>query len=205
MAIKNKDLVKVWDGAELIEENIQFLKTPTRKVNFPLSNDIKSIIDDLVDTYKATPCAGIAANQIGYDKSIFIGMEYDDRPEEGRDDSQDLDEVERDSNNYEIYINPQIDKFDKKSMQTGDEGCLSIPNLTLQIERYDKIKVRYYNAEGRAIKKPLNKFISRLYQHELDHLNGKLMIEDREKIKDGFINEQIPQELFYQLLNRFDD
>ena len=74
--------------------------------------------------------------------------------------------------------------------------------LTLQIERYDKIKVRYYDLEGKAIKKPLNKFISRLYQHELDHLDGKLMIEDRERIKDGFISEQIPKELFHQLLNR---
>ena len=86
MPIKNEDLVKVWDGKELIEENIQFLKKPTQKVNFPLSDYIKNIIQDLIDTYKATPCSGIAANQIGYNKSIFIGMEYDDRPEEGKDD-----------------------------------------------------------------------------------------------------------------------
>jgi len=200
--MKNQDLVKVWDEKKLIEENIQFLKRPTKKVDFPISEHIKSIIQDLIDTYKATPCAGIAANQIGYDKSIFIGMEYDDRPEEGKDDGQDLDDVERDPNNYDIYINPQIDKINEKSLQIGDEGCLSIPNLTLQVERYDKIKVRYYNIEGKAVKKPLSKFISRLYQHELDHLNGKLMIEDREKIKDGFVNEQISKELFHQLLNR---
>ena len=202
MSIKNQDLVKVWDGKKLIEENIQFLNKPTKKVKFPLSNHIHSIIEDLIDTYKVTPCAGIAANQIGYDRSIFIGMEYDDRPEKEKDDSQDLDEVERDPQNYEIYINPQIDKVNEKSIQTGDEGCLSIPNLTLEIDRYDKIKVRYYNIEGKAIKKPLNKFISRLYQHELDHLNGKLMIEDQERIKDGFINDQIPEELFHELLNR---
>ena len=55
------------------------------------------------------------------------------------------------------------------------------------------------------MKKPLNKFISRLYQHELDHLNGKLMIEDRQKIKDGFINEKISKELFHRLLERFDN
>ena len=50
MAIRNQDLVKVWDGKKLIEENIQFLKTPTKKVNFPLSDHTKSIIDYLVDT-----------------------------------------------------------------------------------------------------------------------------------------------------------
>ena len=59
----------------------------------------------MIDTYKATPCAGIAANQIGYDKSIFIGMEYDDRPEDSKDDGEDLDDVERAPNNYIIsYI-----------------------------------------------------------------------------------------------------
>ena len=130
-------------------------------------------------------------------------MEIDDRPEEEKDDGQDLDEVERNPENYEIYINPQIDKVDEKSKQVGDEGCLSIPNLTLEIERYDKIKVRYYNINGEAVRKPLDKFISRLYQHELDHLNGKLMIEEKDRIKDGFINEQIPEELFRQLLARF--
>ena len=59
MTIKNKDLVKVWDKGELVETNIEFLTTPTKKVNFPLSNEIRSIIEDLIDTYKATPCAGI--------------------------------------------------------------------------------------------------------------------------------------------------
>jgi len=203
MSIRNESLVKVWNGKDLIEENIQFLKKPTTKVNFPLSDYMEDIIQDLIDTYQATPCAGIAANQIGYDKSIFIGMEIDDRPEEDKDDGENLDEVERDPDNYDIYINPQIDRINKASVQTGDEGCLSIPNLTLEITRYDKIKVRYYNTEGKAIKKPLDKFISRLYQHELDHLNGILMIEDKNRIKDAFINEQISEDLFHKLLERF--
>ena len=203
MTIKNEDLVKVWDGKDLIEKNIRFLKEPTKKVQFPLSDYIKNIIQDLIDTYKVTPCSGIAANQLGYDQNIFIGMEIDDRPEEDKDDGENLDEVERDPDNYDIYINPQIDRINKASVQTGDEGCLSIPNLTLEITRYDKIKVRYYNTEGKAIKKPLDKFISRLYQHELDHLDGILMIEDKNRIKDAFINEQISEDLFHKLLERF--
>ena len=202
MVVKSKDLVKVWSEGELIEENIQFLKQSTKKVNFPLTDHVTLIIQDLIDTYKITPCAGIAANQIGYDKSLFIGMKYDDRPKENNDNNQDLDDVERNPNNYDIYINPQIDKVDESSIQIGDEGCLSIPNLTLEIERYDKIKIRYYNLDGKAVKKPLSKFMSRLYQHELDHLNGKLMIEDKDRIKDAFINDQISKELFYKLLNR---
>ena len=82
MAIKNQDLIKVWNGKQLIEQNIQFLKKPTKRVEFPLTSHVQSVICDLIDTYKVTPCAGIAANQIGYDRSVFIGMKYDDRPDE---------------------------------------------------------------------------------------------------------------------------
>ena len=88
MAVRNENLVKIWDGKRLIEENIQFLKKPTKKINFPLSDYIKDIIQDLIDTYKATPCSGIAANQLGYDRHIFIGMKIDDRPEEEKNDEE---------------------------------------------------------------------------------------------------------------------
>ena len=179
MANRNADLVKVWDGENLIEKNIDFLRTPTKPVTFPISSHIKQIIEDLVDTFTALPCAGIAANQIGYDKKLFIGMKHDrDYSEIDDKSTNNIDDVTPDPDNYEIYINPQIDNIDKKSTQEGAEGCLSIPNITLMIERYDKIKVRYYNGQGRVIKKPLSGFISRLFQHELNHLHGKLMFEN---------------------------
>ena len=75
MAIKK--LVEVWDGKILIEENINFLKEKTKDVHLPISDTDKIILNDLLDTYKEVPCAGIAANQIGYNKKIFIGMKED--------------------------------------------------------------------------------------------------------------------------------
>ena len=176
MAIKK--LVEVWDGKELIENNISFLKQTTKEVRLPLSEQNKKILEDLKDTYNITPCAGIAANQIGYDKRIFIGLKHDDYNVE-EDEKKDSKDVIGNPNNdnYEFYINPQIDHSSKKSIQEGEEGCLSIPEIRLIAERFDKIKVRYYNENGKKIKKPLSGFISRLYQHELDHLNGNLMLE----------------------------
>ena len=176
MAVRDQEIVRVWDGESLINENIDFLRTPTKIVKFPLSKEVDSIISDLIDTYKAVPCAGIAANQLGYNKKIFIGMKYDIDTSNTNDEN--IDDVKPDPDNYEIYINPQIDSKNNSSTQIGTEGCLSIPNITLEIERYDKIKARYYNLEGRRIKRPLSGFISRLYQHELDHLNGNLMFEN---------------------------
>ena len=91
---------------------------------------------------------------------------------------QNIDKIEPKPDNYEIYINPRIDKTNEKSTQQGSEGCLSIPGISLIIERYDEIDIRYYNIDGKKQKKSLAGFLSRLFQHELDHLNGKLMFED---------------------------
>ena len=176
-----KKLIEVWDGSQLIQKNISFLKQKTKDVILPLSDNTKQILSDLLDTYKIIPCAGIAANQIGYNKRIFIGIKHDDDYEENKK------EVIGNPNadNYEFYINPQIDYISNKSLQEGEEGCLSIPEVRLIAERFDKIKVRYFNEHGKKIKKPLKGFISRLFQHELDHLDGVLMVENS-KIKSVY-------------------
>ena len=188
MAIKK--LVEVWDGKNIIKDNIIFLKQRTKDIHLPISSTNKKILDDLLDTYKNIPCAGIAANQIGYDKRLFIGMKEDAPDTEDQYKKLRKDENKKvkqepsnpNADNYEFYINPQIDQTYKKSIQEEEEGCLSIPEITLELERYDKIKVRYYDIDGRKIQKTLKGFLSRLFQHELDHLNGVLMVENS-KIK----------------------
>ena len=188
MAIKK--LVEVWDGKNIIENNINFLKQKTKEIHLPINDINKEILKDLLDTYKKVPCAGIAANQIGYNKRIFIGMKNDepDTEEQYKELRKDEPKIEKkeltnpNADNYEFYINPQIDQTYKKSIQEEEEGCLSIPEIRLVAERYDKIKVRYYDINGKKIKKTLKGFLSRLFQHELDHLDGKLMVENS-KIK----------------------
>jgi len=194
-----KELVKVWDGEHLIKKNIQFLRKPTKLVTFPISPHVEEIINNLIDTYKVVPCAGIAANQLGYDKKIFIGMKDDKEASVRENPSQNIDKVSPDPENYEIYINPQIINTDNQSTQEGEEGCLSIPYITLKLRRYDKIKVKYYNSEGHAMPKPpkpLRGFISRLFQHELDHLEGRLMLQ-HENLPNGeiYLDKSIMQKV----------
>ena len=187
MAIKN--IVKIWDGENLSEENVKFLKLKTKKVTFPASDFIKTIIQDLINTYQEISCAGIAANQIGYDYQIFIGM----KTIEDEDEAEEIEKKEAElssasgnpyADNYEIYINPQIDKVDSQSIQLDEEGCLSIPGLMVGRERYDKIKIRYYDVNGAVHKCTFSGFLSKLFQHELDHLNGELMIDALDKIEN---------------------
>ena len=212
MAIKK--LVEVWDGKNLIKNNITFLKQSTKNIHLPISPIDQNILDDLLDTYKQIPCAGIAANQIGYDKRIFIGMKKDEPDTEDQYKKLRKDENIKtkkeagnpNADNYEFYINPQIDQTYKKSIQKEEEGCLSIPEIRLIAERYDKIKVRYYDINGKKIQKTLKGFLSRLFQHELDHLNGLLMVENS-KIKEVYRisdNENVIKlysNLIYQLQN----
>jgi len=172
MAVKK--LVEVWDGKNIIKDNVIFLKQKTKEIINFNSEELKKIKKDLLDTYQATPCAGVAANQIGYDKRVFIGLKKDDE----NDDKNNNPIGNPNAKNYEFYINPQIDHSSKKSIQEGEEGCLSIPEIRLIAERFDQIKVRYFNENGKKIKKPLSGFLSRLFQHELDHLDGKLMLEN---------------------------
>ena len=186
-----KDIVKIWDDDQLVLENIKFLHKKTRPVKFPLSDRSKAIIQDLIDSYKAIPCAGIAANQIRHNESIFVGMERCDEEEEGKQvermesESDKYADMENEfSNNREIYINPKIYKTNSSSTQNDTEGCLSVPNLTLDVVRHDKIKVRYRNIDGGVIKKPLKGFMSKLFQHELDHLEGTLMLDLVNRITD---------------------
>ena len=196
-----KKLVEVWDGKNLIKNNIIYLKQKTKDVRLPLSDSSKKILDDLLDTYKAIPCAGIAANQIGYDKRIFIGLKEDLNDDEKNEEETNKDIIGNpNADNYEFYINPQIDYSSKKSIQEGEEGCLSIPEIRLIAERFNHIKVRYFNSMGKKIKKPLSGFVSRLFQHELDHLNGVLMVENA-KIKNVYrISENKQVENLYSNL-----
>lgn len=196
MAIKK--IIKIWEDGKISKESIDFLHTKTKAVTFPASSFIQTIIQDLIDTYKVVNCAGIAANQIGYEYQIFIGMkelsDMDD-PNEIEKAEAELSAVEGNphGNNYEIYINPQIDKIDKNSINQDEEGCLSIPGLLVQRERYDDIKIRYYNIDGKVKKMTLNGFLSKLFQHELDHLNGELMMDNHAKLGNAYPIDTSPE------------
>ena len=199
MAVKEQNLYKVWDGENLNTNNIDFLLKRTKPVTFPLDSNTKQIIKDLKDTYIAVPCAGIAANQIGYNARIFVGMEHDHEEALEEDDKQNIDDVKPRSDNMEMYINPKILKNSLASTQLGYEGCLSIPEIQLEVKRFDSIKVSYQNTNGQTIIKKISKFISRLFQHELDHLDGKLMIQRQ---NEDEVKAILPDENYHNLISK---
>lgn len=142
------------------------LRKKTVDLNFPLSTQDLHIIASMLFSIQKKQlsesdagfesAAGMAANQWGIDKSIFLFCPNGSE-----------------SGDIEVVINPSYKPI-SKDVDEGWEGCFSIPNATGCIQRYKKIKVKYYNTAGEKITKRLSGWEARVWQHENDHLNGSL-------------------------------
>lgn len=112
------------------------------------------LCDKMFDTMYEAPGIGLAAPQVGVQKRFFV---YDTEDEAG------------------VLINPQI--VESKGEWTFEEGCLSIPGMTLEIVRPKIITVTGIDFDGNEVVFEADELFARLIQHELDHLDGVLMVE----------------------------
>lgn len=97
---------------------------------------------------------GLAAPQVGELKRIILVQKEEE---------------------IKIFINPKILKKSKET-ELGEEGCLSIPNVRLNIKRAKELEIEAFNLEGDKIRVKVKGLLSRIFQHEIDHLNGILII-----------------------------
>ena len=124
--------------------------------------NLKTLIEDMVETMRDAPGVGLAAPQIGLSDRIIV-VEYYEREED--------EEIEDAPKKVWAVINPEIvNASDEKLM--GVEGCLSIPGLVGEVERHAAIQVKGLNKHGKPIKIKAEGWLARIFQHEIDHLNG---------------------------------
>jgi peptide deformylase len=140
-----------------------------RKAAVPIQEDseeLQSLISDMFETMYNSSGVGLAAPQIGKSISLFV-MDADAITSE-LDDEEDLGPI--------VMINPEIVELtgDKVKME---EGCLSIPDLRDEISRHDTVTVKYLDREFSSMKLTASGWVSRVIQHEYDHLKGKLFID----------------------------
>jgi len=135
------------------------------------------IAKDLQDTLNyISNGVGLAANQIGYDKSILL---------------VDVRQIEEYANTQPlIMINPEIilESDNKLEMQ---EGCLSIPDLYEYVLRPERVEVRYWNLNEKEIIKEFDGYIARVIQHEIDHLDGILFFQHLSSFKRTLIKNKL--------------
>lgn len=146
----------------IIKYPAKILRQKAKKIKDPSDPEIQKLIKDMVETLRKAQGLGLAAPQVG--KSVRLCVVKTNREENA---------------SLHILINPKIVSRSRKK-NIMDESCLSVPNKYFPIERYEKIKVRYLNKEGKSGKIKAEGLFARVLQHEIDHLNGILII-DRKK------------------------
>jgi len=123
-----------------------------------ISEDIKKLINDMTETMKKKQGIGLAAPQVGVLKRIIVVRA-------GLENQRILD-----------LINPKILKKSSKK-ETGEEGCLSFPGIFLKIKRAKEVEVEGLNRNGEEIKIKASGLLARVFQHEIDHLDGILFFD----------------------------
>jgi peptide deformylase len=129
--------------------------------------DLHALLDDMVETMREAPGVGLAAPQIGLSERIIV-VEYFEKEEE--------EEVEDAPRKVWAVINPEIAKASEARVM-GVEGCLSIPGLLGEVERHAEVQVRGLNRHGKPVKIKARGWLARIFQHEVDHLNGVLFTD----------------------------
>jgi len=131
---------------------------------------LQTLIDDMIETMRAAPGVGLAAPQVNISERLIV-VEYG---EEEEDESEGQQEGPK---KLFVMINPEILKASQETL-LGVEGCLSIPNLVGEVERHATIQVKGLNRHGKPAKVKAQGWLARIFQHEIDHLNG-ILFPDR--------------------------
>ena len=130
--------------------------------------DLQRLIDDMIDSLHEANGVGLAAPQIGQPIQLAVILTLPEEDEEGN-------EIEESRELY-VIINPEIFWHSKETTK-GIEGCLSIPGYVGEVERHESIRVRGLDRHGRKVRLRLFDWTARIFQHEIDHLNGVLYID----------------------------
>jgi len=131
-----------------------------------VTDEIRDLARDMLETMYDAPGVGLAAVQIGVLKRVVT-----------IDTSKD--ESARDAT---VYINPEI-VWSSEERRVYDEGCLSIPDYYGEVERPDRVRVRFLTLDGETTEREADGLLATCLQHEIDHLNGVLFIDHLSKLK----------------------
>ncbi len=129
---------------------------------------LQTLIDDMVETMLAAPGVGLAAPQVGVSQRVIVVRLPDD--EQSREEYGDQAGV------LYIVVNPQIARADEE-MVDGVEACLSIPGYFGAVPRHVAVTVKGQDRHGRKLRIKAEGWLARVFQHEIDHLNGVLFID----------------------------
>lgn len=136
-------------------------------------NDPRQAAENLIDTMLRAPGIGLAANQIGMPFRVFAFMELNDNGV--------MSEAKP-----RVVFNPEIIAWGGETIEL-EEGCLSFPGLIVNVRRPKMIQVKYQDIRGDFHEATLGGLLSRIWQHEIEHLDGKLFYNNLSPVKRWFV------------------
>ena len=136
-------------------------------------DELKTLTDDMFETMHSVNGIGLAATQIGVAKQVAV---IDISPEK---------------NEPLIIVNPEIQILDPSKTEDYDEGCLSVPGFFEKISRPSDIKLTYQDLNGKKQEIKPEGLLTKVVQHELDHLNGRLFVDHISELKRRRIRNKI--------------
>ena len=142
-------------------------------------DEVRQLMDDMVETMRVAPGVGLAAPQIGDSRRVIV-VEYAEPPEQEGEPAK--------PPKLFALANPEIVRH-SQTVVTGVEGCLSVPGLVGQVERFDAVTVQALNRQGHAVRIKASGWLARIFQHEMDHLDGTLFIDLASEVWQGEENE----------------
>jgi len=152
---------------EIIRIPDPILYRKARKVT-DFGKELQTLIDDMVETMRVAPGVGLAAPQIDVPLRVIV-VEFGDEEDE----SVPL--------KLFIFVNPEITRFSKEQV-TATEGCLSIPDFVGDVDRSVSVVVKGMNRRGQPLRIKSSGWLARIFQHEVDHINGVLFIDRTESV-----------------------
>jgi peptide deformylase len=153
--------------------------------------DLQTLIDDMIETMREAPGVGLAAPQVNVSQQL-AEIEYA-ADEDDEDETEDAEENPKPAKPKQLFviINPEIVKTSEEKVN-GIEGCLSIPGLVGEVERHEAIQVKALNRYGKPVKLKVDGWLARIFQHEIDHLNGVLFTDLSTRIWKPTAEEETP-------------
>ena len=163
--------------------DLAVLKQVSRPVE-AVDDDVRALMDDMLETMYAAPGIGLAAAQIGDLRRVVVMDLHDGEPttdgpvvDEGGEDV----EPNRTAN-PRFFANPQV-LWASDEMFQYEEGCLSLPEYFDTVERPARIRIGYLDRDNKAIEEEIDGLYAVCFQHELDHLEGVLFIDHLSRLK----------------------
>jgi peptide deformylase len=137
--------------------------------------DLQQLIDDMIETLRDAPGVGLAAPQVDIGQRVII-VEY----AEGSEDDSKTDIPPKPPKLY-VVVNPEIKRMSRETV-LGNEACLSLPGYFGEVERAERVTIKGLDRHGHDFKLKAKGWLARIFQHEIDHLDGILYIDRAREI-----------------------